>query len=214
MSCAGQYGEGGIFGLESRRIGVFGGTFDPVHVGHLIIATELKHELALDHVMVVPAGAPPHKPDQTLSPAADRIRMLELALDGRSGFSIDSVDLDRPGPSYTKDTLARLHARLPHDQLVFLMGEDSLRDLRTWNDPERILALAEIGVGCRPDVEIDLEAIYASLPAARGRVTVVDVPLIGVSSSDIRRRVATGRPIAYQVPLAVERYICERGLYR
>jgi nicotinate-nucleotide adenylyltransferase len=200
--------------LKSRRIGVLGGTFDPVHIGHLIVATELKHALDLEHVLVVPAGDPPHKPDQPLSPSADRVRMLELALEGRHGFSIDPVDLERAGPSYTKDTLEQLKARHPSDQLVFLMGEDSLRDLTLWKEPERILELAEIGVGCRPEVDLDLEEIYRALPAARGRLTVVDVPLIGVSSRDIRRRVAAGEPIAFQVPAAVEQYIYERGLYR
>lgn len=200
--------------VAGRRIGVFGGTFDPIHVGHLVIVSELKHQLALDRVLIVPAGDPPHKPDQPLSPATHRVRMLEIALEGRDGFEIDTIDLDRPGPSYTKDTLAALQSRNPDDRLVFLMGEDSLRDLHSWREPERIVELAELGVGCRPGVEIDLDAVYERLPAARGRVTLVDVPLIEISSRDLRLRVATGAPIAFQVVPEVERYIDVYRLYR
>ena len=200
--------------MADLRIGIFGGTFDPVHIGHLVIVSELKHALALDRVLVVPAGDPPHKPDQPLTPAFHRIRMLELALDGRTGFGIDRIDLDRTGPSYTVDTLRALGSRIPTSKMVFLMGEDSLRDLHTWREPEEILALAEIGVGCRPGVSVDLDAVYERLPTARGRVALVDVPQIEVSSRDLRRRVAAGEPIAFQVLPAVETYIHEHGLYR
>src|SRR4051794_3800692 len=156
--------------------------------------------MELDRVLFVPAGDPPHKPDQTLTPAVNRVAMLELAIDRHHGFEVDRTDLDRIGPSYTKDTLTGLRSRFPGDDLVFLMGEDSLRDLHTWREPQRILELAEIGVGCRPDVDLELETVFEALPAARGHVTVVNIPLIGVSSRDLRRRVAAGAPIAYQVP--------------
>jgi nicotinate-nucleotide adenylyltransferase len=195
-------------------LGVLGGTFDPVHIGHLIIAAELKFAMELDRVLFVPAGDPPHKPDQTLTPAVNRVAMLELAIDRHHGFEVDRTDLDRIGPSYTKDTLTGLRSRFPGDDLVFLMGEDSLRDLHTWREPQRILELAEIGVGCRPDVDLELETVFEALPAARGHVTVVNIPLIGVSSRDLRRRVAAGAPIAYQVPAEVESYIAKHGLYR
>jgi nicotinate-nucleotide adenylyltransferase len=196
-----------------RRIGVLGGTFDPVHLGHLVIATEMHYALELDCVLWIPAGDPPHKPEQRLTPEAHRVRMLELALQDRSHFTIDRIDLDRVGPSYTADTVAKLQARYPGDRIVFLMGEDSLRDLHLWREPERILEIAEIGAARRPDIHVELDRVYARLPGAKGRVTMVDVPLIGISSRDIRRRVAEGRPISFQVPAGVEDYIREHGLY-
>ena len=120
----------------------------------------------------------------------------------------------RAGPSYTVDTLRALVTRFPATELVFLMGEDSLRDLHTWRDPAQILELAEIGVGCRPGVVVDLDVVYERLPTARGRVALVDVPQIEVSSRDLRSRVAAGEPIAFQVLPSVESYIYEHGLYR
>jgi nicotinate-nucleotide adenylyltransferase len=199
--------------LGRRKIGIFGGTFDPVHLGHLIIASEMQYELELELVLWVPAGDPPHKPDQIITPARHRVRMLELALAGREDFVIDHTDLERAGPSYTADTVARIQAQHPEDQMIFLMGADSLRDLHTWREPERILAVAELGVARRPDVEVDLEASIERLPPLRGRVTIVDVPLIGITSRDLRHRVANDEPIAYQIPFAVERYIMEFSLY-
>jgi nicotinate-nucleotide adenylyltransferase len=200
--------------LNSRRIGVFGGTFDPVHVGHLVLVSELKHALDLDLVLFVPAGDPPHKPDQLLSSVEHRLHMLEVAVEGRACFDIDHIEVNRIGPSYTKDTLEQIQLKYRSNRLVFLMGEDSLRDLHTWRQPERIIELAELGVGCRPNVHLDLEAVYDRLPNARGRVVLIDVPMIEISSRDIRKRVANGAPYAYQVPKEVEQYIKEHGLYR
>jgi nicotinate-nucleotide adenylyltransferase len=196
------------------RVGLFGGTFDPVHVGHLIAATELRHALGLERILFLPAGRPPHKPEQTLAPDADRLAMLELALADDPAFAVEPYELGRGGPSYTAETLAALGPRLAPAELVFLMGEDALRDLSTWHRPDRLLALARVGVATRPDVEVDLATVAAHLPAARERVALVPVPSIGVSSRELRRRVAAGEPIAYQVPPAVARYIAERGLYR
>lgn len=199
--------------MGRRRIGILGGTFDPVHLGHLIIASEMRFALNLELVLWVPAGDPPHKPDQIITPAIHRVRMLELALAGCEGFEIDRIDLERSGPSFTADTVTHLQDRYPGCQIVFLMGEDSLRDLHSWREPERILAVAEIGVARRPDMNVNLDAIYERLPASRGRVKIVDVPLIGISSRDVRRRVQRGHPIAFQVPLPVEQFIAEHGLY-
>lgn len=200
--------------MTEQRVGVFGGTFDPVHVGHLIVATELRFALRLDCVLFVPAGRPPHKTSQEISDNEHRLAMLQLALGDSPWFAISLVDMQRPGPSYTADTLAILRRELEPAELVFLMGSDSLRDLPTWHEPHRIVAQAEIGVARRPGIEVDLEQIYAYIPNARGRIHLVDVPLIGISSTDLRERVRTGRPISYQVPLPVEHYIAEHGLYR
>ena len=195
------------------RIGVLGGTFDPVHIGHLIIATELRHALRLDRLLFVPTGQPPHKADQAVTADADRLAMLELAIAGDPAFEISTLDLERAGPSYTADLLRLLSAQLPDARLVFLMGEDSLRDLPSWRQPEVILALAELGIASRPEIDLDLADIYERLPSARGRVQIVPTTLIDISSSDLRRRVRDGRPIRYLIPAAVEAYIMSNRLY-
>jgi nicotinate-nucleotide adenylyltransferase len=196
------------------RIGVFGGTFDPVHLGHLIIAEELRYRLRLDCVLFLPARQPPHKTDREITPEAHRVAMLQLALAGNPSFTLSTVDLDRPGPSYTADSLEILHQDFPESTLFFLMGQDSLRDLPTWHDPNRIARQAYLAVALRPDVTLDVEAVVRQVPEARGRIEMVSVPLIGISSQSIRQRVREGLPIRYQVPLEVERYIEQQGLYR
>jgi nicotinate-nucleotide adenylyltransferase len=195
------------------RIGVFGGTFDPPHLGHLIIATELRHALSLDRVLFVPAGRPPHKEGQIIGEDEHRLAMLRLALADAPEFEVSTVDLDRRGPSYTADTLDLLCDLLRPVVLIFLMGEDSLRDLPLWHEPNLIAARAELGVARRPGVKLDLEAVYTAVPAARGRVHLVEVPEIDISSRELRRRVALGLPIRFQVPRTVEDYIRRHGLY-
>jgi len=199
---------------STRRIGVLGGTFDPPHLGHLIIATELRHALSLDQVLFVPAGQPPHKDEESVSDEVHRIAMVELAIANDPYFSLSTVDRDRVGPSYTADLLEILHRSLDPVSLVFLMGDDSLRDIPNWHEPNRIVHLAELGVAARPAVPFDLGEIYAAVPAARDRIIQVATPEIAISSRDLRQRVASGTPITYQVPLAVERYIIDQGLYR
>jgi nicotinate-nucleotide adenylyltransferase len=197
-----------------QRLGIFGGTFNPIHHGHLLLASELAFALRLSRVLFVPARRPPHKPDQEIAPDADRGEMVRLAIAADPRFALDLIEMDREGRSYTADTLEGLAAARPEAQLVFLMGEDSLRDLATWHDPERIVRHAILGVAARPRVDIDLAEVERVLPFTAGRVLLVTTPEVDISSSDIRRRVAEGRPIAYHVPPAVERYILDRGLYR
>ena len=197
----------------SPRLGVFGGTFDPPHVGHLIVAAELRHALRLDRVLFVPAGCPPHKP-QPLSDDADRLAMVRLAIEGDPAFAVSTVDVDRGGPSYSVDLLTILRAEHPAATLVFLMGEDSLRDFPSWRRPGTIATIAELGVASRPGVEADLAAVERAVPETAGRIVLVPTPSIGVSSRDLRRRVVSGATIAHQVPMAVERYIHNRGLYQ
>jgi nicotinate-nucleotide adenylyltransferase len=196
------------------RVGVLGGTFDPVHNGHLAIARELREALGLDRVIWVPAGRPPHKQGQIVSSDTDRLAMLEVALADSPTDVISRADLDREGPSYTADLLGILAAEYAPASLVFLMGEDSLRDLPTWHDPERIVRQAELAVAARPGVDIDLEGIARQIPGVRGRVHLVPTEEIPISSSDIRRRVGAGEPIGGLVPAAVAEYIAQRGLYR
>ncbi len=199
---------------EPTRIGVYGGTFDPVHLGHLILASELRHALALDRVLFVPAGRPPHKTGQAIGDETHRLTMLRLALADNPAFALSTVDLDRAGTSYTADLLHVLSGTLAPAKLFFLMGEDSLRDLPTWHQPTHIAALAELGVARRPGVDVDLEAVLREVPSARGRVHLVPMPPIGIASHDLRRRVRAGEPIRYLVPEEVEAYIAEHGLYR
>lgn len=195
------------------RIGIFGGTFDPVHVGHLVIAAECLYVLGLRRVAFVPSANPPHKPNQQLSEPADRLAMLKLAIHERPQLAVDPIEFERPGPSFTVETLRELRKRDPNADFVFIMGADSLRELHLWRDPGGIIEQAEIAVARRPGVAIDLAEVDRQVPGASARVHIVDVPLIGVSSSDIRRRVSAGEPISFQIPWSVERYIRERKLY-
>jgi nicotinate-nucleotide adenylyltransferase len=196
------------------RIGVFGGSFDPVHVGHLIVAEVLRHALALERVLFLPAGRPPHKPTQELAADADRLAMLNLALAGAPYFEISTVDLDRPGPSYTAESLRVLRGQLPPDcELYFLIGQDSLRDFPTWHAPAAIAGLARLGVALRPGVVATVEAVNRAVPDTSGRVELVPVPLIDVASRTIRANIRAGGPYRFQVPPAVADYIAERGLY-
>lgn len=198
----------------TRRIGVFGGTFDPVHNGHLAIADAIRKQLRLDTVLWVPAGRPPHKKGQIISEDDDRLAMLELALIDAPRNEVSRVDLDRGGPSYTADLLEILSRQYGPAALIFIMGEDSLRDLPNWHDPARILRHAELAVAARPNVETDLAALEAQLPALRGRVHLVTAPELPISSSQIRTLVRDGEPIDALVPPGVARYIADHGLYR
>jgi nicotinate-nucleotide adenylyltransferase len=196
-----------------RRIGVLGGTFDPIHHGHLILASELRAELALDSVLLVPNARSPFKPGESISPGAHRAAMLKLVTAETPWLELSTIELDRGGVSYTVDTLRALNVAHAPATLVFLMGADSLLDLHRWREPDAIVRLAEIGVAARPGVTVDIDAVADQLPGARGRVTVVPTPLIAISGTDIRFRVRTGRPIAFHVPPQVERYIREQRLY-
>ncbi|HEY8599648.1 MAG TPA: nicotinate-nucleotide adenylyltransferase [Thermomicrobiales bacterium] len=202
-------------GPRPRRIGIYGGTFDPVHHGHLVAAAEVSATLGLDHLVFMPAGQPPHKRDLAISDAQHRVRMLELAIAGRPQFALSARDLAPDRPSYTADLLAHLHDAWGEGHtLFFVMGEDSLRDFPTWHAPERIAALAQLAVVTRPNVAVEIDAIIRAVPTLAGRVHPVAIPQLDIASHDLRARVAAARPIAYQVPEAVERYIHDTGLYR
>jgi nicotinate-nucleotide adenylyltransferase len=203
---------------EDMRIGVFGGTFDPVHLGHLILAEQCRDQGPLDQVLFIPAARPPHKQEAPLTPFAQRVEMLALALAGQPAFRIDELERDRPGPSYTADTLAELHRRHPGAELFLLVGGDTLHDLPTWYEPARVAERATLLVMERPGWDMPTEdALRAALrlpEAAALRRQVVEAPLIDIRSRDLRRRAAEGRSIRYLVPRAVEAYIADKGLYR
>jgi nicotinate-nucleotide adenylyltransferase len=199
--------------LMSERIGIFGGTFDPIHHGHLIIASELKFQLQLDRLFFLPAGIPPHKTNLTISSNEDRLNMLEMVLQNDPNFEISYVDIENQGLSYTAESMRQHQQRFAEAELHFLMGQDSFRDLPHWHNPGEITKLVRLGVALRPGVVVDIEHIYQQVPEAEGRVDFVDVPLIQIASSEIRRRVRSNEPIRYHVPHNVETYIREHRLY-
>lgn len=198
-----------------RRLGILGGTFDPIHHAHLVAAEEACYQLELDQVLFVPAGDPPHKLRRSISTAAHRLRMLELAIAGRPHLGLSRVDVDRSGPSYTVEALRLLRAEWgPGPTFYFVEGSDSLADLPTWYQPERLLELTELAVVRRPDAPVDVAALEERLPGLEARLHWVDMPLLDISATDLRARVRAGRPISFLVPAAVEAYIYEHGLYR
>jgi nicotinate-nucleotide adenylyltransferase len=200
------------------RVGIFGGTFDPVHMGHLILAEQAREQARLDAVWFVPAPRPPHKPEAELTRFEQRVEMLELALAGNAAFRVDDLEKERTGPSYTVDTLAELCLRHPKDEFFLLAGSDTVRDLGTWYQPVRLLELAGLVVMARPGHGLpdaaELRRQVALPEAVPLRLVVVQSPQIDISSRDLRARAAAGRSIRYFVPRAVEVYIHDKHLYR
>jgi nicotinate-nucleotide adenylyltransferase len=190
-----------------RRIGVMGGTFDPIHVGHLVAAAEVSHRMALDELLFVPTGQPWQKQDRTVSTARDRYLMAVLATD-RSPFQVSRVDIDRQGPTFTADTLRDLHAEHDPADLFFIIGADTFAGLSTWREPEVVLDLAHLVVVTRPGHAV------GHVPIAEESMTALEIPGLEVSSTLCRQRVARGEPIDYLVPAAVVEYIRKRQLYR
>lgn len=200
------------------RLGLFGGTFDPVHLGHLILAELCREQCRLDEVWFVPAAEPPHKKRPDLTPPDKRVEMLRLAIGGHEAFSVCTREIERGGLSYTVDTLHELAIEDATRQLFFLLGGDSLADLPRWREPARICELAIPVVVSRPGTPpLDygaLAEIVAPRRLAEIRAHQVEMPQIGISSREIRRRVAAGLSIRYQTPRAVEKYIEAAKLYR
>jgi nicotinate-nucleotide adenylyltransferase len=198
-----------------KRIGILGGTFDPPHIGHLWLATLAADALGLSRVLLMPAARPPHKGKKAVSNAADRVMMTRLAISGDPQLDLSLVEMERPGPSYTVDSLVALRASLGGACLVLIMAADSLAEIDTWREPDRLLELAEWAVGPRPGSELpERAALLERFGPAASRIHLLDGPSLDVSSSEIRRRVAAGRSIRYLVPRAVAELIADRGLYR
>ncbi len=198
-----------------RRLGIFGGTFDPPHLGHLILAAEALDQLRLDKVLWVVTPQPPHKLDEPHTPLHLRAALVYAAIGDNPAFELSTVEMERPGPHYTVDTLRILRDQFPGDALVFLVGADSLAGLPTWRQPEAILRLVdEIGVMRRPGEEVHLDALEAQLPGLRAKVREMRAPLLEIASREIRRRAAEGRPYQYYLPPAVALLIERWGLYR
>ena len=197
------------------KIGVFGGTFDPPHLGHLILAAEAQFQLRLDQVWFVLTPASPHKLGSVITPVDIRLDLLQAALIDNPEFSISRVEIDRPPPYFAADTTRLLKNQNPQDEIVYLLGGDSLHDLPTWDRPQEFIAHCDLlGVMRRPGDAVDLEDLEALLPGISARVCFIDAPLIEISSSKIRARVAARRPYRYFLPPQVVRLIEVKGLYR
>ncbi|MEK9658889.1 MAG: nicotinate-nucleotide adenylyltransferase [Chloroflexota bacterium] len=198
------------------RRGILGGTFDPIHTGHLILAQEVSWRLGLDEVWFMPAGLPWMKRGLELSAQEHRRAMVELAIADNPHYHLATLELDRPGETYTAETLEQLRAgEMAEDDVFFIMGVDALHTLHRWRDAARILELARIVVALRPGHgEVDLRTLEAVDPTASERIMTVQMPLIEISGTELRRRVAAGEPVRYLVPDAVADYIARHGLYR
>lgn len=218
--------------MAELRLGIFGGTFNPVHLGHLVLAESFREQLALDLVLFVPAGVPPHKGPREIASPLHRYAMVSLAVAGHPGFAVSDVELRRPGPSYSVETLETLAGEWPGARLFFLMGSDTFLDLGSWRTPERLIAWATLAVGLRAGEAFEPEgaatrAVLARLgrrgwtrvpstageAVAPGEVALVDTLSLPVSAREIRRRLGAGESVRFLVPLAVADYVAQHRLY-
>lgn len=200
---------------KTNLTGIFGGTFDPPHLGHLILASESLSQLGLNRLLWVLTPDPPHKPGQPITPFTQRLEMLRLAIAEEPRFEICEAEINRPGPHYSVETLRLLKAQDDSRELVFLMGGDSLRDLPNWREPAEMIRLCRaLGVMRRPGDALDLPALDEQIPGLSAKVQFVDVPLLEISSSQIRERVARKTSFRYYLHPRVHDYILENGLYQ
>jgi nicotinate-nucleotide adenylyltransferase len=205
--------------IVAGSLGVLGGTFDPIHLAHLALAQEAAESLGLERVLFVPAGSPPHKPGIAITPGADRLAMVELAIAGNDRFVASRLELDRDGPSYTVDTLEALAASRRAEgvtgELTLILSADAFLGLMSWRNPRRVLELARMAVAPRDGYpEAGPGFLATRLPDLVDRAVFLDGPRIGLSASTLRARAASGRSVRYLVPDAVAAYIGDHGLYR
>ncbi len=197
------------------RIGIFGGTFDPPHIGHLILAEECRTQLQLDLLLWAVTDNPPHKRYTNVSPVEQRVKLVEKAIQGNPAFQLSRIDIDRPGPHYAIDTMNLLHKEYPDSQLFYLMGGDSLHDLPTWLRPQDFLRVCDgIGVMRRHEDEVDLESLEKVMPGISRKVKIVEAPILEISSKQIRQRIAEGMGFRYYLRDAVFQAIQDSGQYR
>lgn len=197
------------------RIGVLGGTFDPVHYGHLLVAETCREQLGLNEVRFIPAAVPPHKLEERITDGHARADMLKLAVSGYPEFIVDRRELKRTGPSFTVDTLTELHGEFPGAEIFFLMGADSLRDLLTWRDPSRIAQLATLVACNRPGLPPILPSQIVEWVGEEiaPRVISVQIPGTDLSATELRQRARSGRSLRFRTPRAVEAYIQHNAIY-
>lgn len=201
---------------QGYRIGIMGGTFDPIHYGHLVAAETARIELGLDKVLFIPTGLPPHKETRLVTDPSLRYAMVEMSIRNNKEFQVSRMEIDRKGPTYTIDTLRILSDFLPGQEIFFITGTDALKELLTWREPEEIISLARIIGVSRPGYDSQglLENILSKYPFMRDRVSLLEVPALAISSTDIRQRVLSGKSIRYLLPDEVRMYIEQNELYR
>ncbi|HTK81867.1 MAG TPA: nicotinate-nucleotide adenylyltransferase [Bacteroidota bacterium] len=191
------------------KLGIFGGSFNPPHVGHLIVAESVRDQMQFDRIIFIPSANPPNKHDRTMAPAADRLQMTRLAVEGNNHFEVSDIETQRGGISYTIDTVTSLVGLHPNGDLSLIIGADNLLEFQTWKSPDEILSKVNLVAMSRPGFSPhDQHGKYARF------VSFVNVPQIGISGTEIRRRVKSGRTIRYMVPPSVHEYIARRGLYK
>jgi len=196
-------------------IGVFGGTFDPPHIGHLILAVEAHLQLELERVLWVLTADPPNKPEAPLTATEIRLEMLKTSIGNRPEFELSRVDIDRPGPHFAVDTLRLLSEAHPGERWAYLMGGDSLRDILRWRDPAGFLAACDLlAVMPRPEAPAELTALQRQLPELKRKLRFLQAPFVALSSSDVRRRVSQGQPFEHLLTAGVAQLITSHGLYR
>jgi len=201
--------------ISPKRIGIFGGTFDPPHIGHQILAAEAADQLGLEKVLWVLTPNPPHKRGQKITPLEVRLQMVQAAIASNPIFVLSRVDIDRQPPHYAVDTVLLLREQYPKAELVYLIGGDSLRNLPSWHEPQQFVdACGALGVMCRPGDQADLWGLDSIIYGIAEKVEFIDAPLLEISSSQIRRRIREGRMFRYYVPREVEEIIRERGVYK
>lgn len=197
------------------RIGLFGGTFDPPHLGHLILASEAQLQLELDRMLWILTPEPPHKLDQRITATEHRLAMVQLAIADNPAFELSRVELDRPGPHYTVDTIRLIAEQNPNAELVPIIGGDSLNDLPKWHKPKELLyACHWVGVMRRPHEESSLDELERELPGITSKIHYVDAPLLEIASREIRSRIAEGKSVRYYLPSSVGKYIEQHHLYQ
>ncbi|HTX79697.1 MAG TPA: nicotinate-nucleotide adenylyltransferase [Longilinea sp.] len=197
------------------RIGIFGGTFDPPHLGHLILAMEACGQLSLDRLLWVLTPAPPHKQTQPVTSIETRIQLVLAAIENDSEFQLSLVEIGRPAPQYAIDTVRQLRVQNPGAELYYLMGGDSLRDLPDWHTPQELVDECDgLGVMRRPDDDVDLTELEKQLPGLTAKVAFVDAPLLEISSRQVRQRIARGEPFRYYLSPKVYEIIVKQGLYK
>lgn len=200
--------------MSREQIGLFGGTFDPPHLGHLILASEAFSQLDLDRLLWILTPEPPHKQDQFITSVEHRLAMVQLAIQGNPIFELSRIELDRPGPHYTLDTVELIAQQYPDADITPIIGGDSLRNLPKWNRPRELLQACHwVGVMHRPGEPEDLEALERELPGISSKVHYVDAPLLEIASREIRIRIADGKPFRYYLHPAVYEYIGKHHLY-
>lgn len=197
-----------------RRLGLLGGTFDPPHIGHLLLAETARISLDLDHILFLPVGDPPHKNDRGINAAAHRIAMTRLAIAGNPYFAVDTSDVDRPPPHFTYTLLPLIQAQYPQAALWFLLGTDSLADLPQWQCPEQLLQLCRLAVLERPGVILDWVHLQQRFPGLAAQVDWLDGPLVKVSATMVRGFAAANRSLRYLIPETVQEYITRHTLYQ